>query len=119
MNMYFLVFCRIKLASIKITLTYDEKYTILCSVDLAVWVKVSTLKDSKMRGILLLSLAISLTLAIDDNVLLATNNDFGGFKVLRVIPTEEQVDFLRLLENNKVELVGSLQNSFTKIYAVL
>ena len=62
-----------------------------------------------MKGILFFSLAIALTLAIDDNVLLATNNNFSGFKVLRVISTEEQVDFLRLLENNKVEQMQTLK----------
>jgi len=54
-----------------------------------------------MRGFFLLSLTIAVTFAIDDNVLLATNNNFSGFKVLRVQPTEEQVEFLRLLEDNK------------------
>ena len=55
-----------------------------------------------MRTLLFLSLAIALTLGIDDRVLHSTNNDFTGFKVLRTNPTESQTDFLRLLETNKV-----------------
>jgi len=54
-----------------------------------------------MRTLIFLSLAIALTLGIDDRVLHSTNNDFTGFKVLRTNPTESQTDFLRLLETNK------------------
>jgi len=52
-----------------------------------------------MRFLLLLTLGISLSLAVHDFVLESANNDFSGFKVYRTLPTEEyQTEFLENLQ---------------------
>jgi len=52
-----------------------------------------------MRFLILLTLGVSLTLAVHDFVLESANNDFSGFKVYRTLPTEEyQTEFLENLQ---------------------
>merc|ERR1711971_220602 len=52
-----------------------------------------------MRFLILLTLGVSLSLAVHDFVLESANNDFSGFKVYRALPTEDyQTEFLENLQ---------------------